>query len=160
MRGSLFDPPVHPAVAQLLSVRPYLLMRKIIRVVSIGFVLMPVLFIGGCFYRWWKFDHLEERARRVITAGELQAWATNVLAQVPSYSPSQFYQLHTNYPAKLRSVCPGAGCWIDVPEPHYVMINWTIKPSGDAGFEIGDTNFVSRRPKAHAWLPGVYFYRR
>jgi len=123
--------------------------------------LIPVLLIGGCYYQWWQFDHLEDRARRAITAAELQAWATNVLAQVPSYSSSQVHQLRTNYPSKLRSVCCGPGaCWITVPQPRYVMIIWSMKPSGDAAFEIGDTNFVSMHPKAHAWAPGVYFYRR
>jgi hypothetical protein len=138
-------------------------MRSFLIAAFLTIFLIPVLLIGGCYYKWWQFDHIEDRARRAITAAELQTWATNVLAQAPSYSPSEFHQLRTNYPAKLRSVCRGPGvCWISVPDPEsdYLMIIWSMKPSGDAAFEIGGTNFVSAHPKARAWAPGVYFYRR
>jgi hypothetical protein len=139
-------------------------------------ILVPVLLIGSCRYNAWQFDHLEDRAKQVITAEELQAWATNILAQFPSYSSSQIHQLETNFPPKLISVCRGpAACWISVQfhetsgsvsysptnwNPDYVMIIWSDKPSGDAAFEIGPTNFVCYRPEAHEWAPGVYFYKR
>ena len=140
-------------------------------------ILLPVLMIGGCRYQDWKFDHLEERARQAITAEELQAWATNILAQYPSYSASQLHDLQTNFPPKLSAVCRGssAACWVGLQSyeepgsdsssptnlhPDHVMIIWSAKPSGDAAFEIGPTNFVCPRPEAHEWAPGVYFYKR
>src|ERR1035441_2464623 len=54
-------------------------------------------------------DHLEQHARKVITASELQAWATNLLAEYPTYSASQDYQMRTNYPVKLRPLRSSIG---------------------------------------------------
>src|SRR5881409_2062053 len=149
-------------------------MRRFLLVACLTVALIPVLLIGGCYFRWWQFDHLEQNARRAITPAELQEWGTNILASVPNLSPAQIHQLRTNYPAKLSRLCRGiGGCWISVHEepitnsagivsytPRYVMIIWSIKPSGDAMFEVGPTNFVSVWPQAHVWAPGVYFCRR
>lgn len=133
-----------------------------------GVAILLLLFcIGGCYgaprYKYWRFDHIEQSAKRMITPAELQTWATNLLARFPTYSQAEAWQTRTNYPAQLRPLCRGmwAGmwaCWVSVVEeprtnsagapenhPEYVMIIWSMKPSGDAAFEIGPTNFVSGR---------------
>jgi hypothetical protein len=135
------------------------------------------LAIGGCIiwrgpYRWWRFDHLEQSARKRITAAELQNWATNIIATYPGLTPLQAYQVRTNFPPKLESLCRGtiSACWVGVmshsvtnsqgqihEEADCVQIVWSQKPSGDAAFVIGPPDFVFDHPKAHAWAPGVYF---
>ena len=150
-------------------------MRKLVKVIAGLVICSPLLFIGGCFlhlqFKWAQFDSLEVRAKRVITAAELQSWATNVIVESEGYSADQWFQLRTNCPAKLRSVSR----WIGGPHvsmvpatepvaeeqtdgrPAYMLLGWSIKPSGDARFEIGPTNFVSIHSEARAWAPGVYF---
>jgi hypothetical protein len=135
-------------------------------------LLVALLCVGGCFAHGWykgrQFAHLEQTASQMITAAELQRWATNLLAEFPTYSPAKFSQLKTNYPPKLAALCRSVNSWAAVHEepvgtnyyPEYVMIIWSVKPSGDAAFEVGPPGFVSRQSDAHAWAPGVYFYRR
>ena len=81
--------------------------------VTLAIVLIVLACIGGFIYhtrkQWWQFDHLEQNAKKVITASELQTWASKVLAEYPAYSASQLYQLRTNYPAQLRRLAPGLG---------------------------------------------------
>jgi hypothetical protein len=55
---------------------------------SVSFVVLLLLaLLGGCVYTSckpvWQLDHLEQNARKVITAVELQAWATKVLVDYP-----------------------------------------------------------------------------
>jgi hypothetical protein len=148
--------------------------EKIVKIVTMLIALILLAFIGGCFlyprYVRWQFDHLEEHASRVITASELETWATNLLAKYPTYSVSQIYQMRTDYPAQLRSLCPVIGPTVFIGEdwnsedfkihPTFVNLYWGGTPIGHGGFEIGPTNFVSHlHPNAHAWAPGVYFYR-
>jgi len=150
-------------------------MRKLLKFLVVLSVLFPVLIIGGCLLqmslRFSQFDNLEIRAKRVITAAELQSWATNLIVESQSYNADQWHWLRTNYPAQLRSVSR----WIGGPHvsmmpatepvaeeqkdgrPAYMLLGWSIKPTGDARFEIGPTNFVSIHSEAHAWAPGVYF---
>ena len=153
-------------------------MRKLIKVIAGLVIFSPLLIIGGCLLqmslRFSQFDSLEIRAKRVITAAELQSWATNLIVESQSYNADQRHWLRTNYPDKLRSVSR----WIGGPQvsmmpatepvaeeqrdgrPAYMLLGWSIKPTGDARFEIGPTNFVSTHSEAHAWAPGVYFYRK
>jgi hypothetical protein len=113
----------------------------------------------------WQFDHLECNARRVITGPELQRWATNLLAHPPesTYSSIRMSQLGTNFPERLRGLAPKLGPHVFLYEaegtnsPAWVMIGWGSGFLGHCGFEIGPTNFVSRRP-SRAWQPGVYFW--
>src|SRR6266550_161452 len=116
---------------------------------AVAFLLIPVLCIGGCFahvwYKGWQFAHLEQSAHRMVTAAELQTWATNLLVGFPTYSTAKLNQIKTNYPPKLAPLCWRVNSWVAVHEeprgtnyyPEYVMIIWSIKPSGDAAFEIG-----------------------
>jgi hypothetical protein len=120
-------------------------MSKILKLLVVVIVLVPILAFGFFIYHLRQFAHLEERAKRVMTAAELQAWANNVLAEFPTYSPAQVRQLRTNFPAKLSPLCRGiGGCWVSVLEreetatnsssvprryPECVMIIWSIKPS-------------------------------
>jgi len=76
------------------------IMNKFEKIGAWLIVLILLAFIGGCLgyprYVRWQFDHLEKRARNVITASELQAWATNQLVTYPTYSASQVYEMRTN----------------------------------------------------------------
>ena len=113
----------------------------------------------------WQFDHLERNAKRVITASELQAWATNLLVLYPTNSVVQLSELGTNFPTQLRGLAPKLGphIWLnagyDANSPRWVRLHWGSGFLGTHGFEIGPTNFVSLRP-AHPWSPGVYFYNK
>jgi hypothetical protein len=139
---------------------------------------IPFVLIGGCLWmgpvQWWRFDHLEQSARKRIRAAELQNWATNIIASYPGLTPFQAYQLRTNFPPKIESLCRSriAACWVFVnshsvtnsqgqihEEADYLQIIWSQKPSGDAAFIIGPPTFVYDHPKAHAWGPGVYFQK-
>jgi hypothetical protein len=152
-------------------------MKKFEKIGALLIALILLACIGGCFvypyYQWWQFDRLEQHARKMITASELQAWATNLLAKYPAYSALQRYEMRTNYPPQLRSLCPSIGPLVSIFEvnsnnagedwtkyPTFVKLYWGGTPIGHGGFEIGPTNFVSYlHPNAHAWAPGVYFYR-
>ena len=129
-----------------------------------------LLLIGGCYgalqYKYWKFDHLEEHAKRAITPAELQTWATNLMAEYATYTDLQFGQIHTNYPAQLNALCHSVGaCWVVVcnnssqKNPDYVVIHWGIKPTGDFDLVIGPPDYKDPNPKARVWAPGIYFYR-
>ena len=145
--------------------------------VALAIGIIALVCLGGCLYhtrrQWSQFDHLEQNARKVITAAELQAWATNVLANYQTYSPAQIRQLRTNYPAKLRRLVSGLDPDVCINEVNSINTpgDWTNYPSsisliwgtgflGHEGFEVGPTNFISSSPRAHAWGPGVYYYSR
>ena len=131
----------------------------------IGLVLL--LCVAAYFYTGckpvWQFDHLERNAKKVITAAELQTWATNLLALYPTNSEVRMSELGTNFPKQLRSLAPKLGphIWFydgyDTNSPRWVRLYWGSGFLGAHGFEIGPTNFVSMRP-GRAWSPGVYFY--
>lgn len=153
-------------------------MHKFLKITALRIALIPLACIGGCYfylrYQWRQFDHLEERANKVITASELHTWATNLLAKYPTYSDSQRYEMRTDYPTQLRPLCPSIGPLVSIFEVNsnnagedwtnyqtFVQLLWGGTPTGHGGFEIGPTNFVSYlHPSAHAWAPGVYFYRK
>jgi hypothetical protein len=113
----------------------------------------------------WQFDHLEQNARKVITASELQAWATNLLARYPAETSFRMSELGTNFPQQLRGLAPRLGPGVavhvydDTKQPPYVQVDWGSGFLGGAGFYIGATNFVTGGKGVHAWQPGVYFYR-
>jgi hypothetical protein len=107
-----------------------------------------------------SFDNLERNAKRVITGAQLQQWATNLLAVTPTNSYLKVSQLGTNFPSQLLGL---------YRRPPYISIHDDLSPScvylmwgggliGHCGFEIGPTNFVSRRRNAREWQPGVYFW--
>jgi hypothetical protein len=108
---------------------------------------------------------LERNARKVITASELQAWATNLLAQYPTHTTLSLSELGTNFPQQLRYLAPKLGPTVvifegaDSNSPSWVFMRWGSGFLGSHGFEVGPTNFVSNRP-GRAWQPGVYFFER
>jgi hypothetical protein len=122
-----------------------------------------LLFLPTCRVVW-QFDHLEQHAKKVITAAELQAWATNLLSRYGTNAMDSFYpaKLGTNFPGKLLKlyhnppyiVVYGQGVGGDVP---HVVLVWGGGFIGHAGFEIGPTNFPGLRG-TNAWAPGVYFF--
>jgi hypothetical protein len=134
-------------------------------------IMIPVvifLSLGAWIYQpAWRFDHLEQSARKVITGNELQIWGTNLLAQYPeetNFSPSQ---LGTNFPVQLLGLYPRIGprvlvhVYDDTNQPPYVQLAWGSGFVGYAGFYIGTTNFTgweNENGYQHEMQPGVYFY--
>jgi hypothetical protein len=136
--------------------------------------LLLLAMLGGCIY-WsykpaWQFDHLEQNARKVITAQELQSWATRLLDQYPTTETNLVLvsQLHTNFPQQLRGLAPRLGpnvyvTYYDTNKTPFVELSWGSGFLGNTGFYIGRTNFTMNAgfdKVCRAWQPGVYFYRR
>lgn len=133
-------------------------------------LVLAVLFFGyvwPTFRLFRSFDHIEQNAQRRITARELQAWATNLLAQHPS-GRIRVSALGTNFPKELL------GLWKLPPDifvnesrtnnagtvdPGWVQLIWGSPMVGHCGFEIGPTNFTAFKSRRHAWSDGVYFYK-
>lgn len=111
---------------------------------------------------FWSFDHLERNAKQVITAAQLQTWATGLLANAPTNTTLKIKDLGTNFPAQLvglfRRPPDIAIHQADANQLSCVFLVWGGGLIGNCGFEIGQTNFVSHRPNARAWQPGVYFW--
>ena len=116
----------------------------------------------------WQYYRVEGNAKKVVTGTELQAWATNLLAQYPSNVTLKASLLGTNFPQGLRSLAPEIGPSVrvnfpnDTNFPGWVLVGWGSGMLGSAGFEVGPTNYVYkfRSTHAHEWQPGVYFFRR
>jgi len=116
----------------------------------------------------WQYDRLEENAKKVISGSELQAWATNVLAQFPTNEIEVLdrSKLGTNFPPQLLSLAPRIGPHVvlksgfETNSPRWIGVYWGSGFLGASGFEIGPTNFHSWEPNSHEWQPGVYFFRR
>src|SRR4051812_35963895 len=87
----------------------------------LGIVILVCIagFICRTKWAWWRFDHLEQTARKAITASELQAWATKVIEESRNYSVQQHNQLRTNYPPKLRGLAAGLEPDVSVLEAKY-----------------------------------------
>lgn len=123
--------------------------------------------LGGCIYTSfkpvWQFDHLEQNARKAITAPELQLWATNLLTHYTNETGVGLSELGTNFPRQLRDLAPRLGphVFVHVPDdtnwPPYVQLYWGSGFLGAHGIEVGPTNFTGGRGQ-RAWQPGVYFY--
>jgi hypothetical protein len=115
------------------------------------------------FRVFWSFDHIEQHAKKVITAAELQAWATNLLTRYPTNSTPRVSELGTNFPPQLLGLYRHSP-YVQISEeestnnPACVYLMWGGGMIGHCGFEIGETNFVSYRSHARAWQPGVYFW--
>jgi len=90
----------------------------------------------------WQFDHLEQNARKVITAAELQQWATNFLAQYPPDGTNVvgFRTGGTNFPPQLRDLAPKLGPIIftcpaeGTNSPAWAAIYWGSGFFGAHGF--------------------------
>lgn len=129
--------------------------------------LVSLLCVAAYFYTGckpvWQFDHLEQNARKVITALELQVWATNVLTHYTNETSVRLSEFGTNFPPQLRGLAPRLGphVFIHVPDntnwPPYIQLYWGSGLLGAHGIEIGPTNFTGGRGQ-RAWQPGVYFY--
>ena len=148
-------------------------MSRFLATLATVIVLIPILGIGGCvgyrFYQGHRFAQLESNARKVITPGELQAWALKLISDSHSYSNSrQFITMRTNFPSQLAALVPGLQPAVNVSEANSVNepLNWTNIPPfvsliwgtgllGHRGFMVGPTNF--EWSGTHEWAPGVYF---
>lgn len=132
--------------------------------------LLLVAVLGGCVYTSckpvWQFDHLEQNARKVITAAELQVWATKVLVDYPTATSFWASAMGTNFPRQLRDLAPRLGPRVfvhhydETNQAPYVQIYWGSGFLGASGFYVGGTNFVLSGKEVHPWQPGVYFYHR
>jgi hypothetical protein len=113
----------------------------------------------------WDFDHLEARARKVVTGTELQTWATKLIAKHTNSGPVQASEVDADFAARLRWLAPqlGLSVRVSVPDdtnfPSCVQFSWGSGFLGHKGFLVGPTNFVAGW-SAHAWQPGVYFYQK
>jgi hypothetical protein len=113
----------------------------------------------------WLYDHLEENAREVVTAAELQSWATNLLAVDPAGTNLE-RSWGPGFPEQLLKLAPRTGPLVVVYEgdstnfPGWVRVWWGSGMLGASGFEVGPTNFPGWHPESHEWAPGVYFFRR
>lgn len=142
-------------------------MRKIPSIIALAiFALVGASLYQGC-QPVWQFDRLERNARKAITGDELQTWATNLLTRYPTNDGLllRAKDLGTNFPRPLHDLAPKLGpvIWIyqgrGDNSPGWVRLYWGSGFLGATGFEVGPTNFVSRRT-GHAWQPGVYFYTK
>jgi hypothetical protein len=123
--------------------------------------------MGGCVYSSckpvWQFDHLEQNARKTITATEVQIWATNLLARYPHETNVKLADLGTNFPSPLRDLAPKLGPHVSIRRPSdtnwppYIRLYWGSGFLGAHGIEVGPTNFTGLGGKS-MWEPGVYFY--
>jgi hypothetical protein len=130
--------------------------------------LIAVALLGGGVYTSckpaWQFDHLEQNARKAITAAELQAWAAKVLVDYPSETSFWASAMGTNFPSQLRDLAPRLGPHVfvhhydETNQPPYVQIYWGSGFLGSSGFYLGATNFLMSGNDVHVWHPGVYFY--
>ena len=132
--------------------------------------LAAIILLAAMFYPSrrviWQFDHLESNAKKILTASELQTWATNLLARYPSNATASMWssELGTNFPNKLLKLyhAPPSififGSTADWPVPH-LSITWGGGFIGHTGFEIGPTNFPGWRG-TNTWAPGVYFFKQ
>ena len=132
-------------------------------IIGLGLVLCFAAYIYVGCKPVRQFDNLERNAKKVITAAELQAWATNLLAQHPSNAHLRISELGTNFPRQLLGLAPKLGPSVyvyegyDTNSPAWVRLYWGSGFLGAHGFEIGPTNFVSYK-SGRTWSPGVYFY--
>src|ERR1051326_548472 len=55
------------------------------------------------------YDHLEDNARKVVTAAELQEWATNLLAANPRGTNLVPTNWGKSFPKQLIRLCPRIG---------------------------------------------------
>jgi hypothetical protein len=122
--------------------------------------------LGACVYVGckpvWDFDHLESRARKAVTAKELQTWATNLLSHHTNAGSLRVSEVGKDFPKKLLRVAPelGPSIYVSVPEdtnyPSCVQVFWGSGFLGHKDFLIGPTNFVGPS-SSHQWQPGVFF---
>ena len=143
-------------------------MKALRNVVFASIVVAAVWFLLGLVWPTYSlfssFDRLEQNARRAVTGQQLQAWATNLLAQQPpGYTTAA--ALGTNFPSQLMglwrhppSIVINEGDTNEATFPSWVGVTWGSGFLGHCGFEIGPTNFTGNKGGT-AWHPGVYFWK-
>ncbi len=139
-------------------------MKITLSLVALAIVCLAAVFLPT-WRVFWSFDHLEQHARKAITASELQTWATNLLSQYPSNATASVWpsKLGTNFPNQLLKLYhrpPNIfifGPTADWPVPH-LSVTWGGGFIGHTGFEVGPTNFPGWRA-TNTWAPGVYFFK-
>jgi len=144
--------------------------KKLIVIATLVFLCLVWYWVSPTRRSVRTFDHLEDSVKAVITASELQAWATNLLAKYPTdasitnatvISPAK---LGTNFPAQLLGISPVLGPGVTIlhsqddesNDTSCVIIDWGGGMLGHAGFMVGSTNFSI--VSDHKWQEGVYFY--
>ena len=112
-----------------------------------------------------QFDNLERNAKKVITAAQLQSWATSFIARQATNTTFRRSELSGDFPPGLFELAPKIGPNVvilsgaETNAESYVLISWGSGFLGHHGFTVGSTDFVSTRSlHVHAWAPGVYFF--
>jgi hypothetical protein len=110
-----------------------------------------------------EYSSIEQRASKVVGPAELQAWAIEILnANVETKSVTLMNPKYKGvadligvYKRKpYAGLIPGNGHSGD-----HVSIIWNAGRLGVCGFDVGRSNFVSRRSeKVNRWADGVYFW--
>lgn len=110
-----------------------------------------------------QFDDLENNAKKMITASELQTWATNLLAQHPTSTNFPVAEPGINFPTQLRNLSPRLFQGITISQADaleeggtpFVALDWGGGVLGHSGFLVGPTNFFWGAGRE--WQKGVYF---
>ena len=145
-------------------------MRSLQKVITVLCYLAAIALLFGMIWPTCRvfrsFDNLERNARKVITATQLQTWATNLIAKPPTNNTPRVSQLGTNFPQQLLGLYHNPPSIViyegatnnDWVQPSWILLYWGGGVIGHCGFEIGPTNFISLKPKSKQWQPGVYFF--
>ncbi|MBE0542444.1 MAG: hypothetical protein IH623_13875 [Verrucomicrobia bacterium] len=109
-----------------------------------------------------SFDNLERNAKKVISGDELQSWAARLLEEPPANANRRVTDPGVNFPMQMLGLYQQPPT-ITIQEsnlhsPASILLSWGSGMMGSCGFEIGPTNYISYRPNARAWQPGVYFW--
>ncbi len=132
---------------------------------------IALLLIIGCIAAYffnafkldWQFARLESNAQKVITPAQFQTWATNLITTLPTNTTNiRVEDLGTNFPTQLLPLYHRPP-FVLVQQAYRdgapsVYLRWGGGVIGQCGFEVGPPEFVSYRPNARAWAPGVYFW--
>jgi hypothetical protein len=149
----------HTAVLRCLTANVSCMRHLRLSIMTLAIVVcLASLFILPVTWRVWQLRHIEAKSRNRVTAAELQAWATNLLALQPPGGYLSYSKLGTNFPERLRRVYhQPPTVYVRSGEsnsPGHVSVMWGSGVVGLVGFKIGATNFVT---SGHRWQAGVYF---
>jgi hypothetical protein len=93
--------------------------------------------VGSTIYGWlrveWTYSHIEQKARRVVTATELQAWATHLVADYPPDNYPTRASMRSNLPPAQLHVAPGIlGPFVIVDPPMIPPLPGACESIGEA----------------------------
>jgi hypothetical protein len=142
----------------------------------------PVLILGVCIFcvvvvmgLYWRTTHtygyevrqFEATVRARVSPGDLQKWATNLLARYAASNVVQSeyasFELKSLPPelTKGLNVSPTAFLFANpTSDKAFIRVSWGSGFRGHLGLDIGATNFIDPyAQQAEPWIPGVNFWR-